>query len=145
MTKAFAAVGSGALLVVAAFHALWVFTPWPLASRAEFAEVVVGVAEADAPGAMLTALVTALVVLAAWIVAVRGGLLPAVGPTWLHRAGTWTVAGVLGLRGVGGLMMSSLHLVDQPERYVRADLAIYSPVCVAIAACVLVTAWRAER
>lgn len=81
---------------------------------------------------------------AAWIVGVRGGLLPVVGPPWIHRVGTWTVGGVLALRGVGGLLMSSLRLVDQPDRYVSADLAIYSPVCVAIAACVLATAWTAK-
>ena len=145
MNNPFAITGVASLLVVSAFHALWVFSPWPFASHAEFAEVVVGVAEADAPGQGLTSVVAILLAFSAWLVAVRGGLVPGLGPNWIARAGAWTVGGVLALRGVGGFLMSSLRLVDQPDRYVRADLAIYSPVCVAIAACVLATARTAER
>ena len=143
--KTFAAIGSAAMLVVAGLHALWIFTPWPLGTRAEFAEVVVGVPEADSPGPALIAAVVVLLGMAAWIVAGSGGLVRTRGPLLIWRFGAWSVGAVLMVRGVGGFVASFFTLVDQPERYRQADLAMYSPFCVGVAVACLLTAFLSDR
>lgn len=144
-TRIVSAVGATALLGVALWHAVWVVTPWPLASRAEFAEVIVGVPEADAPGPALTAAMVVLLCFAAWLVAARGGWLATLGPAWVWRLGPWVIGAVLMLRGVGGFVVSYFRLVEQPDRYVQGDLKLYSPICVGIALTSLFTAFSAAR
>lgn len=123
-----AALGLGA---AGALHAIWTFSPWPLASRADFARTVVGgVAEADLPPAGLTAMVAAALGSAAYLVAAQARLVPQVGPRRLARLGVGVTAGVLLLRGVAGMVFSGL--AGQATDYTRWDLALYSPVCLAL-------------
>ncbi|MFF3326349.1 DUF3995 domain-containing protein [Streptomyces sp. NPDC002889] len=122
-----AAVGLGA---VGALHGIWTFSPWPLASRAEFARTVVGVAEADLPTPELTAAVAAALGAASYVIAARADLVPQVRPRRLVRQGVWGVAGVLLLRGSIGLVSSAL--TSRPTDFTRWDLALYSPLCLAL-------------
>jgi hypothetical protein len=122
-----AAVGLGA---VGALHGIWTFSPWPLAGRADFARTVVGVAEADLPSPELTAAVAVALGAASYVVAAQADLVPRVRPRRWARRGVWGVAGVLLLRGAAGLVSSGL--TSRPTDFTRWDLALYSPLCLAL-------------
>ncbi|MET9435778.1 DUF3995 domain-containing protein [Streptomyces sp. NPDC006551] len=122
-----AAVGLGA---AGALHGIWTFSPWPLTSRAEFARTVVGVAEADLPSPELTAAVAVALGAASYAVAAQASLVPRVGSGPLVRRGVWGVAGVLLLRGAAGLVSSGL--TSRPSDFTRWDVALYSPLSLAL-------------
>ncbi|MFF4036849.1 DUF3995 domain-containing protein [Streptomyces sp. NPDC001816] len=123
MSGVVAALG---LAAAGLMHVVWVFSPWPLASRADYARTVVGVAEADLPSGPLTATVAALLFLAAYLVAARS---TAAQPGWMIRTGPWVVAAALLGRGLVGVLVSGLDLTDVPSDYVLWDLRLYSPLC----------------
>ncbi len=123
-TAAFGLGGAGAL------HAIWTFSPWPLASRGDFARKVVGVAEADLPTAGLTATVAAALGSAAYLVAAQARLVPQIGPRRLTRLGVRVTAGLLLVRGAAGMVSSGR--ASQATDYTRWDLALYSPLCLAL-------------
>ncbi|MFD7306334.1 DUF3995 domain-containing protein, partial [Streptomyces pharetrae] len=62
--------------------------------------------------------------------AAQAGLAPRLLPARLGRLGAATVAGVLLLRGGAGLVSSGL--ADEPTTFTRWDLALYSPLCLAL-------------
>ncbi|WP_412540635.1 DUF3995 domain-containing protein [Longispora sp. K20-0274] len=136
-----AGIAAVTLALVSALHVIWIFSPWPLATRADFARLVVGVPEEGLPSRPLTALVAGLIATAGYIVAARAGLLPEVGPRWVYAIGAFAVAGVLALRGVGGLIASGVRTGSAPD-FNALDLRYYSPLCVALAALSL---WAALR
>ncbi|MFG2292076.1 DUF3995 domain-containing protein [Streptomyces sp. NPDC048603] len=140
--RAAAGVGAAGMFAAGALHAAWPFTPWPLASHAELAEVVVGVTEDRLPSVPLTLGVAGLLGAAGYLVLSGGRLAPAVGPEKLNRLGLWTVAGVLAARGAGGLVQSGLRMGEAPDSYRFWDLALYSPLCLTLAG---LTAFVAHR
>uniref|UniRef100_A0AAU2JTN4 DUF3995 domain-containing protein n=1 Tax=Streptomyces sp. NBC_00049 TaxID=2903617 RepID=A0AAU2JTN4_9ACTN len=144
-TRAAAAAAAAGLVAAGALHAVWAFTPWPLGSAAEFAEIVVGVTEDRLPSAPLTLAVTALLGAAGYLVLSNGRLARPVGPEKLNRLGLWTVAGVLAARGTAGLVGSGLAWGDAPEAYRHWDLALYSPLCLALAGLTAFVAGRTRR
>ncbi|MEV0411424.1 DUF3995 domain-containing protein [Streptomyces sp. NPDC050448] len=127
-----AVAAAGGLLAAGALHAVWVFSPWPLASRAEFAAVVVGVEEAQLPSGPLTLAVAGLLGAAAGLVATGARPTTRFARSRVVRAGLWTVSGVLAARGLGGLAASGLGLGSAPAEFRHWDLALYSPLCVAL-------------
>ncbi len=127
LAGATAALGLGA---AGALHAIWTFSPWPLASRADFARTVVGVPEASLPTAGLTAMVAGALGSAAYLVAAEARLVPQVGPRSLARVGVGVIAGALLLRGAAGMVASGL--TSRPSDYTRWDLALYSPLCLTL-------------
>ncbi|MFJ8669847.1 DUF3995 domain-containing protein [Streptomyces sp. NPDC093600] len=127
ITGGAAAVGLGATGVL---HGIWTVSPWPLTGRAEFARTIVGVAEADLPSPELTAAVAVALGAASYAVAAQADLVPRVGPPRLLRRGVWGVAGVLLLRGAAGLVSSGL--TSRPSEFTRWDLALYSPLSLAL-------------
>ena len=123
------AVVLGALAVL---HGIWAFSPWPLNSRARFAEVVVGVDERDLPSTAATLGVAGLLALAARLVPIRAGVVPLVGPEWVPRWGVRVLAAALLLRAAAGFVVSGSRWGDRPESFRRLDLAVYSPLCLAL-------------
>lgn len=119
------------LTLVGVLHVVWMFSPWPLRTREEFASRVVGVAVEKLPSGPATGAVAVLLGLAAYLVAGRAGVVPVPGPHWLAAVGTGGVAAVFLLRGAGGLVVSS----RQDTEFARLDQRIYSPLCLVLAAC----------
>ena len=120
-----------ALFLIGALHVVWMFSPWPLRTREEFASRVVGVPVEKLPSAPMTGGVALLLGMAAYLIVSRVGLLPLPGPGWLAVAGTTGVAAVLLLRGAGGLIVSSRHDTE----FAQLDKRIYSPLCLVLAGC----------
>jgi hypothetical protein len=136
------AVAAAVLTAVAGLHVVWAFSSWPLPDRRRYAELVVGVAESELPGTGLTLLVAALLEVAAALVGGCGGVLRERGPAWIYRWGAWTVAAVLLLRGLGGVIVSGGRLGAAPEIFRRWDLLVYSPLCLVLGAAVAVVAFH---
>ncbi len=122
--------------LLAVLHAIWAFSPWPLRSRARFAEVVVGVDERDLPPPAAVLGVAGLLALAARLVLVPAGVVPLVGPDWVPRWGVRVLAAALLLRAVAGFVVSGSGRRESPEPFRRLDLTVYSPLCLALAAAV---------
>ncbi|MFJ1702118.1 DUF3995 domain-containing protein [Kitasatospora sp. NPDC088346] len=134
VVKATGIVVSAGLAATGALHAVWMRSPWPLASRAEFADAVVGVGEERAPTPAMCAGVAGLLGVAAALVGARAGALPAVGPAWSAKAGSAVASGVLLARGLGGPVLYGSGRIARTERFVRLDRRYYSPLCVALGA-----------
>ncbi|MGW5054105.1 DUF3995 domain-containing protein [Actinokineospora sp. NPDC004072] len=125
-----AGIAAVALLLIALLHLVWLVSPWPLRSREELARRVVGVEPDRLPSAGLTVVVAVLLVLAAYLVAARGGLVGAPGPDWLVAVGAGGVAVVLLARGVSGLVGSRGGRTE----FARWDLRLYSPLSLGLGA-----------
>lgn len=120
-----------ALTAIAALHAAWALgSSWPAADEQALAEAVFSASERDAglPPAAAT-----------W--AVAGALLAAAGIVRSAGTGTrsrtvrraaWAVSGVFLARGV--VFVPSDVLGGLRETYQRYDLALYSPLCLALGA-----------
>ncbi|WP_186319280.1 DUF3995 domain-containing protein [Streptomyces sp. SAJ15] len=137
---------TGALLAAGVLHVVWVFSPWPLKSWAEFAATIGGVDESQRPSGPETFAVAGLLGTAAGLV------LTGSRPTsnrwarsWPVRAGMWTVAGALSARGLGGLAVSGLRLGDVPAVFRHWDLRVYSPICVTLGGLTGYVALRTRR
>jgi hypothetical protein len=127
-----AVIAGAGLAVIGLLHLLWAFSPWPLATREEFARSVVGRPDGRLPGRLfvLACLVVAGALgAAAYLVAARGGVWVGFAPGWSIDVGTWGVAAVLLGRGAWGMAASGLRLGHAPASYRRLDLAVYSPLC----------------
>ncbi|TWP53867.1 DUF3995 domain-containing protein [Lentzea tibetensis] len=118
------------LVLIGALHVVWMFSPWPLRTREEFARRVVDVPVDKLPTAGMTAVVAVLLGVAGYLVVARAGLVTAAGPGWLPAVGTGCVAAVLLLRGAGGLVVSSRRSTE----FARLDRLYYSPLCLGLAA-----------
>jgi len=117
------------LILVGGLHVVWMFSPWPLRTREEFASRVVDVPVEKLPTPGLTAVVALLLGVAGYLVVARAGLVAVVGPGWLPAVGTGGVAAVLLARGAGGLMISS----RRSTHFARLDRRYYSPLCLVLA------------
>jgi len=128
-----AAIGAAALLLAAAAVHLWwaAGRVWPAPDAGTLARAVVGPTQQAMPGAGPCAAVAALLVVAAAVMTVRAGLVGWPGPAWVVTLGTWAVVGVLLLRGGIGLVTSLA--AGRAATYHRLDVAVYSPLCLAIA------------
>lgn len=136
---------AGVLAVVAGLHVIWAASPWPFATRAEFARTIVGVQVEQSPGPVLSLLVAGTLFAGTAGVLIGAGLLRIAVPDRFVRVGLWALAGVLGLRGVVGLLTSATDLAPAPWVYQRLDLMIYSPLCLLLAAGVAYTIRRSHR
>ncbi|MFJ9766333.1 DUF3995 domain-containing protein [Streptomyces erythrochromogenes] len=143
--RAAAVVAAGGLAAIAALHAVWVRSPWPLGSPAELAEVVVGAEQEALPSAAATAAVAGLLAAASGMVLDGARPDSALGRARLVRAGLWTVSAVLAARGLGGLVVSGLDLQQAPARYTEMDLRLYSPLCLALSSLTGYVATRTRR
>jgi|tagenome__1003787_1003787.scaffolds.fasta_scaffold20389803_2 hypothetical protein len=121
---------SAALAALGALHISWgLGSRWPLRSRAELADSVVGRDTVPGPGACFV--VGSLLGTAAALVAGEPRRWPAV-----SRTGARGVVAVLTVRGVLGLL-GRTDLVSpgsSSPRFRRLDRRLYSPLCLVIAA-----------
>jgi hypothetical protein len=122
------------LSALALLHGIWAFSPWPVDNRARFAEVVVGVDERDLPSTVAMLGVAGLLALAARLMLMRADFVAPIGPAWAPRWGVRVLAAALLLRGAAGLVVSGFGWGDSPESFRRLDLAVYSPLCLGLAA-----------
>lgn len=127
LTRALGLTVPAGLAGIAAVHAAWALGwRWPGGSDQAFAERVIGTGEV--PPEWATWAVAGLLATAAGMVrSTAKGRDSAV-----IRAGSWTVAGVLLTRGVGGLATSLAG--GRQNIYQRLDVAVYSPLCLALGA-----------
>jgi len=127
LTRSLGVAVPAALTGIAAVHAAWALGwRWPGGSDQAFAERVIG--SGEVPPEWATWAVAGLLAAAAGMVrATATGSGSA-----LLRAGSWTVAGVLLARGAGGLAASTAGGLEGV--YARLDVAVYSPLCLALGA-----------
>ncbi|MFE4515902.1 DUF3995 domain-containing protein [Kitasatospora sp. NPDC056783] len=125
-------VVAGVLGATGVLHAVWAVTPWPLRTPEEFADTVVGAGGGVPPAAACLAVAGALGA-GAYLVAAEAGVLPAVGPACLRRAGVRAVAGVMLARGVAGPVVFG-RVSERSARFRRLNVRYYSPLCVALGA-----------
>lgn len=144
MIQAIGVITCLALAAIGVLHAVWAFTPWPLATREGLARDVVGRPSGELPPIFtpLTFLVAGLLGAAAYLVLVRSGALSSGLPDRLVELGTWGVAIVLLARGGWGLVESGSGLGDAPASYRSLDLRIYSPLCLTLGGLVALMALR---
>lgn len=124
-----------ALAGIAAVHAGWALGwRWPGGTDEAFAERVMG--SGELPPEWASWAVAGLLACAAGMVrATAGG-----SDSTVLRAGAWTVAGVLLARGAFGMGASAASGLD--SIYARLDVAVYSPLCLALGAgTALVAEW----
>lgn len=125
-----AGVTAGVLAAIGGLHAVWgAGIAWPARDRASLARQVVGSDRVPPPAACF-AVTGALGAAAALTLARTAGDDQV---RWLGHLGTAGIAAVLGVRGVAGLVGSGLLRTGHPE-YRRRDVAVYSPLCLALAA-----------
>lgn len=129
-------IAAAVLALVGALHVVWMFSPWPVRTREEFARKVVGVESEDLPSRPLTALVALALAAAAYLVAARAGLVAVIGPDWGVPVGTAVVAGVLLLRGLAGFATSA----RKDTEFAYWDLRVYAPLCVVLGGACLAVA-----
>ena len=97
------------------------------------------------PSAASTVAVAAALLLAAWIVAVSGGLAARIGPRPLHLAGVWGVGLVLVARAVGDFRYVGLFKRVRGTPFATLDDRLYTPLVVLLALATLRLAVRALR
>lgn len=136
-------VAAAALAGIGVLHAAWGagLTAWPGTDARTLAEKVVG--GSTFPSASACYVIAGLLGTASGLVAMRSR---ATDPKAfaLSHLGTVTVGSVLLLRGGGGLVVSSLGVVSETAAFRRANLLLYSPLCLALGAAVQWAA-RTER
>lgn len=125
------------LLVLGILHVVWMFSPWPLRTREDFARRVVDVPVDRLPSRPLTAAVAIALGLAAYLVVGRADVVGVPGPGWVPVVGTAGVAAVLLLRGAGGLAVST----RKDTEFARLDVRVYSPLCLTLAAAAALVAF----
>jgi hypothetical protein len=129
-------VAAVALAGIGVLHAAWGagLTTWPGEDRRSLAEKVVG--GSVFPSSVECYVVAALLGTASGLVALRGR---ATDPKTfaLAHVGTKTVGGVLAVRGAIGLLASAFGILNETPEFHRANLFLYSPLCLALAAATL--------
>ncbi|HWM87976.1 MAG TPA: DUF3995 domain-containing protein [Kofleriaceae bacterium] len=97
-----------------------------------------------APGPLACIAVAALLAAAAALVSLRAGLWSiAWVPDWALAVSVWVVAAVFALRAVGDRKLVGFTKRVRGTRFARMDYALYSPLCVLLAAgCAVVALGR---
>lgn len=124
---------AGVLVVIGGLHAAWgLGASWPARDAGALARQVVGSDRVPPPAACFA--VSVALGAAGWLTLARASADDRA--RRLGHLGTAGVAAVLGVRGVGGLVTSGLLRSGHSE-YRRRDIALYSPLCLALAAALI--------
>lgn len=130
---------AGMLAAIGALHIYWALGGTAGIVRAVVPEV--GGRPAFTPGPALTLAVAALLEIAAALVALQGKLFAIGGlPSALTRVGALGVAVVLAARGVGDFRLVGLFKRVRGTRFARLDSRVYTPLCFALAAGIVIVA-----
>jgi len=114
------------LAAIAAIHAAWALGwRWPGYDDESLAERVMGAGAQLPPEPAVWAVAALLGIAAAVVAAVGAGRNERV-----LRAATWSVAGVLVVRGALSIPIDLITGLD--NEFARLDLAVYSPLCLAL-------------
>ena len=84
------------------------------------------------PTPLLTALVGALLLMAAAIVAGRVGLWGGLGRPWIYRVGTLGLAAAFLLRGIGDFRYAGLFRRIRATRFAHWDAWLFTPLCLVL-------------
>lgn len=140
---------AGLLIAVMAalslLHGYWgLGGAWPGTDAASLARMVVGVRSGRMPGLVPSLVVAASLLAVAAFIAWRAGWFPALGlPQWLWSAGYWGATLVFAARGLAGFVPAIFRYADGTP-FARLNVIIYSPLCLAIAAGMIVV-WLSGR
>lgn len=129
MTNAASLLLAAAFLAIGVLHFLWVIgIYWPAASEEDLARKAIP----DAQGIprLMTALVAALLVAAAYVVLAANWEALRFVPDRLYTVGVWGLVAVMALRGLVEPFVSSK---EGNELYSRLDRRAYAPFCVVLA------------
>jgi hypothetical protein len=131
---------AGTLASLGALHIYWALRVAAGAAGAGSSVVPeVSGRPAFAPGPALTLVIAALLEIAAALVALQARLLVVDGlPSAIPRVGALGVAVVLAARGVGEFRLVGLFKRVRGTRFARLDSRIYTPLCFALAAGIVV-------
>jgi Protein of unknown function (DUF3995) len=139
-----ALIASAVLLAIAALHVYWAFGGhWPGVDGESLARTVVG----GPPGMRMQPpwsclAVAVLLTVASGLLFANRGLLELGLPRELARVGAFGVATVLLGRGSYGFFDLRMRPSIQGSRYARLNLAIYSPLCLALGTLALISALK---
>jgi len=134
---------AGTLAGIGVLHVYWALGGIAGIVRAGAGAVIPEVSGRPAftPGPGVTLAVAALLEIAAALVALQGKLLAINGlPPALIRVGALGVAVVLAARGIGDFRLVGLFKRVRGTRFARLDSRFYSPLCLALAAGIVVVA-----
>jgi len=133
---------AGMLAAIGVLHVYWALSGTAGIVRAGDAVVPeVGGRPAFTPGPALTLAVAALLEIAAALVALQARLFVIGGlPSAVTRVGVLGVAVVLAARGVGDFRLVGLFKRVRGTRFARLDSRVYTPLCFALAAGIVVVA-----
>ncbi len=95
------------------------------------------------PRVLETAVVAALLVVAATVVVNAVGFVSLPLPAWTTRVGVWVLATSLFLRAVGEFRYVGFFKRVRGTRFARWDSRLYSPLCLVLAALTFVVAAQA--
>jgi hypothetical protein len=124
-------ITSGTLLVVGGLHVYWA------AGGAWSASAAVPEREGQPlfrPTRAATVLVALLLFLGAAILSGRLGVFGPPETGWFFRGGAWTLAGVFFARAIGDFRWIGFFKRHTGTRFAALDSALYSPLCLGIAA-----------
>jgi hypothetical protein len=117
---------------------------WPGTDAASLARTVVGVRSGRMPGLVPSLFVAACLFAVAAFIAWRAGWFPSLGlPHWLWSAGYFGATLVFAARGLAGFLPAVFRYAEGTP-FARLNLIIYSPLCLAIAAGMIVL-WLTRR
>ncbi|HEY9412293.1 MAG TPA: DUF3995 domain-containing protein [Jiangellaceae bacterium] len=132
-------LATAGLAGAAAIHAVWAFTPWPAPDRATLARIVLGSEDDDVPWLPACLGMAGVLAGAAYVVAAKADVVPAVGPDPLYTAGAWAIAGGLLLRGTAFPAVMAWRDDDSTE-FRSWDLKVFAPICIVLGGLSLVVA-----
>jgi phosphate/sulfate permease len=126
------------LCLVAAIHIYWALGGyWPGHDEASLVAMVIGSGSRKMPP-VVTLLVSLSLLVGAWLVlAIRGYLRPP-WPSRLFTVAGWVMVGVFALRGTLGMFACKIRPADPGAPFEILNLIIYSPLCLVIAALIVV-------
>ncbi|MDN5893260.1 MAG: DUF3995 domain-containing protein [Nocardioides sp.] len=133
--------GATTLAAIGALHVAWgAGTPWPMATRRELADAVIGNEDDMPPPAACYAVGAGLLASAALVIGVGGG-------STFPQAARWTLVAGLATRAAAGgeVFLVAANGPDASERFRHLDTMVYRPLCLALAGAAATSALTSRR